>query len=74
MIQSNVLIALGFRRAQKQRGFSKETWYQPCLELFYDPKMHSDTVFARNLVMAIRAIRLSDETYRVAEYILDRQC
>lgn len=57
MIPKNVLKAFGFRKCPQaetySEHFSKNTFYNPFLDIYYDPKMHNDNQFALNVISGI---------------------
>lgn len=57
MIPKNVLKAFGFRKCKGNElycgQFSKGSFYNPFLDMYYDPKMHNDKQFALNVVSGI---------------------
>ena len=65
MIPRNVLKAFGFRKCKKSElyetlgRFSKASFYNPFLDIYYDPKIHKDKQFALNVVSAM-ALRYKD--------------
>lgn len=66
MISREVLHAFGFRKAihPKKAGFSSKSYYNPELEIWYDPLIHADHTFAFNvcLAVAIKVINVSGDS------------
>jgi hypothetical protein len=61
MINPKILKLFGFHKVNPKHtpsGMGKGAWYNPMLELFYSPRVHSDSQFAVNLLSqaAYRAI------------------
>jgi hypothetical protein len=74
MIPKNILKAFGFRKCKKQElsGFSNGSYYNPFLDIYYDPEMHDDKRFASNVVSSI-AVRYHDAlvvNYNFAEKVV----
>lgn len=66
----SLLKAFGFVKSMSA-NFSSRAWYQPELEFYYDPKIHTERLFARNLINSISHYKLSDEAANRTRKILD---
>lgn len=70
-VPHSLLKAFGFRKALKTSGFSNKTWFQPELVVYYDPTLHDEHEFTRNLIMGVIHYRLSNEDVVRTRKILD---
>lgn len=53
MINPKILKLFGFRKVNPRHipsGMNRSGWYNPILELYYNPRAHSDSQFAINLL------------------------